>query len=347
MLSAIRKFFTAPVYNGDPEKTLDAKITHRVSVALLGLAILSFPLILVGTSQQNREYGVISSSLSIAIWLFTILLVKLEKRTVAKIIILTVNTASIYFSIFTSGGLAQPTIFAMLFLLAAAHLFFPSKGAIVYGAIILALTSLLYGLHIIGVVQETQSTNIVQGIFLTFAFTLIASATILAISSSNYQANIKAVLERENELYERNIELDQLRGALEQRVSERTIQLEKRANQFEAISTVASSVASLKNMDELLPAIARLVIESFGFYHTGIFLLDNSKEFAILVASPTEAGKQMIANGHKLRVGEVGIVGRVASSGEPRVTLDTGLDAVHFNNPLLPNTRSEMALPSK
>jgi GAF domain-containing protein len=103
----------------------------------------------------------------------------------------------------------------------------------------------------------------------------------------------------------------------------------------------------MKDMDELLPAIARLVVESFGFYHAGVFLLDKNNEFAVLVASPTEAGRQMIANGHKLRVGEVGIVGRVASSGEPRITLDTGLDAIHFNNPLLPNTRSEMALPLK
>jgi GAF domain-containing protein len=55
----------------------------------------------------------------------------------------------------------------------------------------------------------------------------------------------------------------------------------------------------------------------------------------------------MMVNGHRLRVGEVGIVGRVASTGEPRITLETGLDTVHFNNPLLPNTRSEMALPLK
>ena len=55
----------------------------------------------------------------------------------------------------------------------------------------------------------------------------------------------------------------------------------------------------------------------------------------------------MIDDGHRLRVGEVGIVGRVAATGEPRITLDTGMDAIHFNNPLLPNTRSEMALPIK
>jgi GAF domain-containing protein len=92
---------------------------------------------------------------------------------------------------------------------------------------------------------------------------------------------------------------------------------------------------------------AQLIQSRFGFYHTGIFLLDNSKEYAVLVASPTEAGKQMIANNHRLRVGELGIVGRVAATGEPRVTLDTDADATYFDNPYLPTTRSEMALPLK
>jgi GAF domain-containing protein len=55
----------------------------------------------------------------------------------------------------------------------------------------------------------------------------------------------------------------------------------------------------------------------------------------------------MLENNHKLRVGATGIVGRVAASGEARVTLNTGTDAVYFNNPLLPNTNSEMALPLK
>lgn len=52
-------------------------------------------------------------------------------------------------------------------------------------------------------------------------------------------------------------------------------------------------------------------------------------------------------NDHKLRVGEVGIVGRVSATGEPRIALDTGADIAYFNNPYLPNTRSEMALPLK
>ncbi|MGH7810022.1 MAG: GAF domain-containing protein, partial [Candidatus Binatia bacterium] len=105
--------------------------------------------------------------------------------------------------------------------------------------------------------------------------------------------------------------------------------------------------ASARDLRELLERSAQLIRDRFHFYHIGIFLLDHDKEFASLVASPTEAGRQLIASGYKVRVGEAGVVGRVALSGEPRVVLNEGLDAVHFDNPLLPDARSEIALPLK
>jgi GAF domain-containing protein len=64
-----------------------------------------------------------------------------------------------------------------------------------------------------------------------------------------------------------------------------------------------------------------------------------------LRAATGEAGRQLLEQGHKLRVGKSGIVGYVVATGEPRIALDVGVDAVHFRNPLLPETRSEMALP--
>jgi GAF domain-containing protein len=53
----------------------------------------------------------------------------------------------------------------------------------------------------------------------------------------------------------------------------------------------------------------------------------------------------MLARNHKLAVGTQGIVGHVAGTGQPRIALDVGADAVHFDNPDLPQTHSEMALP--
>ena len=65
----------------------------------------------------------------------------------------------------------------------------------------------------------------------------------------------------------------------------------------------------------------------------------------MLRAASSEGGRRMLARGHRLKVGEVGIVGYVTGQGEPRITLDVGLDAVYFDNPDMPDTRSEMALP--
>ena len=142
-------------------------------------------------------------------------------------------------------------------------------------------------------------------------------------------------------------QLQDIIGKLEQRVADRTKDLEDQSLRLRASAEIARDAASSHNLTELLDKAGALILDRFKLYHAGIFLLDNNKEFAVLTASPTEAGKQMIANNHKLRVGEVGIVGRVAYTEEPRITLDTGTDAVFFNNPLLPKTRSEMALPLK
>ena len=142
-------------------------------------------------------------------------------------------------------------------------------------------------------------------------------------------------------------QLEGMITTLEQRVAERTQALEQQSLRLRTAAEVARDAASAPSLDALLDQAARLIRDRFSLYHTGIFLLDEKREFAVLRASPSEAGKKMLENQHRLRVGEQGIVGRVAATGEPRIALDTGVDPVHFFNPLLPNTHSEMALPLK
>lgn len=131
----------------------------------------------------------------------------------------------------------------------------------------------------------------------------------------------------------------------EAQVAERTQTLDKRTNQLRAVADVGKSITSYHNLSELLQQTTRLIHENFGFYHVGIFLLDERKQFAVLTATNSEGGRKMLERGHQLKVGETGIVGYVAQNIEPRIALDVGEDAVYFNNPDLPKTRSEMALP--
>jgi GAF domain-containing protein/HAMP domain-containing protein len=149
-------------------------------------------------------------------------------------------------------------------------------------------------------------------------------------------------------------QLNQTLLGLEQRVAERTTDLEvsrqqsvKRANELQSIGEISKIITGEQKLETLLPLITRLVSERFNFYHTGIFLVDDTNQYAVLQAANSTGGKSMLERGHKLEVGGSGIVGYVAQSGSPRISLDVGQDAVYFNNPDLPNTRSEMALPLK
>jgi len=144
----------------------------------------------------------------------------------------------------------------------------------------------------------------------------------------------------------------ELLQTLEQRVEERTIELtraneknERRARQLETIAQVAHAVTSLRDLSQLLPEITQQISDSFGYYHAGIFLVDENREYAVLRAANSQGGQAMLARGHRLKVGRQGIVGNVTNTGRYRIALDVGDDAIFFNNPDLPQTRSEAAIP--
>jgi GAF domain-containing protein len=142
-----------------------------------------------------------------------------------------------------------------------------------------------------------------------------------------------------------NQELSKLRIELEQHVEELTSELAKRASQLEAVSSVARAIASVQDINTLLPTITKLISQQFAFYHVGIFLLDEKQENAVLRAANSAGGLQMLNRQHSLPLDSHSIVGYSISRGEPRIALDVGADSVYFNNPDLPATRSEMALP--
>ncbi len=132
---------------------------------------------------------------------------------------------------------------------------------------------------------------------------------------------------------------------MEKRINERTVELENRSKLMQAATEVGRIAATYRDLDVLLPKISRLISERFGYYHVGIFLLDDTGEYAVLRASNSDGGQRLLKRNHKLQVGRQGIVGYVAGSQKPRIALDVGEDAIFLTNPELPLTRSEMALP--
>ncbi len=182
----------------------------------------------------------------------------------------------------------------------------------------------------------------------------IQKLTETASAVSKGDLSIQAPIESEDELgylaenFNRMTwQLKELISSLEDRVAERTADLERRSNQLKAAALVSKEAAGIRDNHQMMNQTVQLISNYFGFYHAGIFILDDVREYAVLQAANSEGGQRMLARGHKLKIGQVGIVGYVADVGVPRIALDVGEDAIFFNNPDLPLTRSEIALPLK
>jgi len=122
-------------------------------------------------------------------------------------------------------------------------------------------------------------------------------------------------------------------------------QAERRSRLLKAANRVGREATSILDLEELLTHTVNIICEAYGLYYAGIFLVDQAGEYAVLRSGYGKAGKAMVAEGHRLKIGTESMIGACIALGEARIALDVGEERVHFKNPHLPHTRSEMALP--
>jgi GAF domain-containing protein len=129
-------------------------------------------------------------------------------------------------------------------------------------------------------------------------------------------------------------------------------QTERRSVQLETAADVSRAASSILDPGELTQQAVNLVRDRFGLYYVGLFLVDATGEWtdepgrwAVLRAGTGEAGRIQIDRRHRLEVSDESMIGWCIANAEPRVSQEVGDEAMRFVNPLLPETRSELALP--
>jgi serine phosphatase RsbU (regulator of sigma subunit) len=117
--------------------------------------------------------------------------------------------------------------------------------------------------------------------------------------------------------------------------------------QLQTAAEVSRSAGSVMEPDALIQRVVDLVQERFDLYYVGLFLVSSEPDglWAVLRMGSGEAGQKMLDQGHRLKVGGESMIGQCIADHKPLVVSDVGEEAVHFDNPFLPETHSEMALP--
>jgi PAS domain S-box-containing protein len=120
----------------------------------------------------------------------------------------------------------------------------------------------------------------------------------------------------------------------------------KKTGQLELIGGITQKVVSILDLDELLPQVARMIGDTFGYYHTSILLVEADSDELVLRASVGPLGEALVDH-LRLKIGQEGITGWVARSGEPLLVNDTRREARHYPVEDSEYTRSELAVPIK
>jgi GAF domain-containing protein/HAMP domain-containing protein len=173
---------------------------------------------------------------------------------------------------------------------------------------------------------------------------LALTANLIAQGDLNARANVNVTGEIGVLASAFNSMTDQLQSTLvglEQRIADRTADLQRSTLELETIADVTREISIIRDVDTLLKVSVELIRERFKYYHVGVFLIDERDEYAILRAASSVAAEQLLGENYKLRVGQTGVVGNVTRTGHAYMTTDTA----YFDNPLLPETQSEIVLP--
>jgi GAF domain-containing protein/HAMP domain-containing protein len=173
----------------------------------------------------------------------------------------------------------------------------------------------------------------------------IVRLTAVAQQITGGQLEVRAAVESQDEIGQLsqtfNSMTAQLRGmigSLEDQVRERTVELTLSMK-------VGQRAAMIRELDELLPVITEFIRERFGLYYTQVYFVDDPGRNLLLRAGTGTVGEELLARSHSIPVGPGSIVGQVAAIGQSIVVPDIGSSDIHQPNPLLPETRSELAIP--
>lgn len=347
MLKRVRKIFAPPFFAENEDQTRKARYANVIALAFLGIA-LAYE-IAVRVFGYYTTLSILDAILFAVAGICLISLVLLRRGYVALAsILLIVLTWAATNGLAASGYGARDASYIVNFaIILMAGLLLGWQGSLIFSLLsVLAGFALAYAEQrgIVGV-TDYPITSFVRDI----AFVFVLNWFIIFLLINGLESALKKSRTNLVQLEMANANLSSTQIELQNRSSELSAanqRLENRTRKLHAIALVTRTAASIQDFDQLLASVTSSISRQLGYYHVGLFLLDEQHDFAILRSANTDAGQKMMLRGYRVAVG-LGPIGSVAQTGRPQTVLVRAKESMISTHPGLSQTQSALVLPLK
>lgn len=354
VLARIRGWLAPPVFEDDEEKSNAATVLNTILLmVLVPLLLYLVSAVLSRSTMQPFVFVVVLIMLVTCAGSFVLL--RQRQVRLAGLVMLLLFWLAFTLGAAAFGGIHDEAILGYMVLIVLVGILLGRSGLVAF--------TVLIALSIVGLYAAEQMHFITPTIDLpSLASDLILIVLLVTITAALLGYNVQRMTRLHNSARENTAALEESNTALEasrDALAKQSADLVRRARYLEATAALARETTLETDIRALLPRLARIVGDQLGFYHVGIFFLEPNREWLSLQAASSEGGRRMLARGHRLRMRE-GLVGNAAAQRRYRVLMDVGRDSAErtgtaqdrsahtgefFDNPDLPETHSEAALP--
>lgn len=334
ILTSIRRFFTPPVFEGNQEKTQSAQLLYQI-IRLIWL----LPMLLVTIGILGRRAEVIPPAIVVSVGLLSLMaLSRIGRVGLASTLFTALIILLIGYADFQNAGNIQPSTLMFAIAIIMSGLLIGRRAPLVTAILLLVLHTLIVYFQMQGLIELKSAPAVgFENIVIT-SIMVVVIGFLYQFVVSRLQFALDQARENERELQISNRELEAGRLSLEQRVAERTRNLELAAE-------VGRAVSQVRDLKVMLKDACELILKEFNLYYVQVYLTDPSHTILKLEAGTGSVGEQLVGRGHTLPLNTGSINGRAAAEQRSVVISDTAQSATFRQNPLLPETRGEMAVP--